>query len=66
LLDEEELSIREENNLAYLIIIRRRREMKFYLTEQRDFENENIYDSLSDNMKAIIDSNELPLSTSCR
>ena len=61
LLDEEEISIREENNLAYLIIIRRRREMKFNLIEQRDFENQNIYDSLSDNMKAIIDSNELIL-----
>ena len=35
--------------------------MKFNLIEQRDFENQNIYDSLSDNMKAIIDSNELIL-----
>ena len=61
LLDEKELSIREENNLAYLIIIRRKREIKFNLIEQRDFENQNIYDSLSSYMKTIIDSNELIL-----
>ena len=61
LLDNEELSISEEKDSAFLKIIRRRATIEFKLIEQRDYENQNIYDSLSNKMKEIINANELIL-----
>jgi len=51
LIENEELSISEENDSALLKI--RRRKLEFRLIEKGDSEDENIYDSLSNKMKEI-------------
>ena len=61
LIDNEELSISEENDSALLKIRRRNTTLEFRLIEKRDSEVQNIYDSLSNKMKEIIDSNQLIL-----
>ena len=61
LIDNEELSISEGNNSALLIIKRRNTTIEFSLIEQKDSEAKNIYDSLSNKMKEIINSNQLIL-----
>ena len=61
LIDNEELSIAEANDSASLKIKRRNTTIEFTLIEKRDSEAQNIYDSLSNKMKEIIDSNQLIL-----
>ena len=60
LIENEELSISEENDSALLKIRRRNTTLEFRLIEKRD-SDQNIYDSLSNKMKEIIDSNQLIL-----